>query len=47
MKAYEVIWDDGYYLKVKILSADGVKMLEAKGFYFDDFFGDGTERWSR
>ena len=44
---YEIIWDDGYYIKVKIYNEQGVKELAEKGYWFDDFFGDGTERWSR
>lgn len=47
MKGYEIIWTDGYFIKVKIFNKDGVKQLEEDGYFFDDFYGDGTERWSR
>lgn len=47
MKGYEIIWTDGYFYKVRILNADGVKELQADGYWFDDYYGDGTERWTR
>lgn len=47
MKGYEIIWTDGYWVRVRILNENGVKELEDEGYYFDDFYGDGTERWSR
>lgn len=47
MKGYEIIWTDGYFIKVKILNEDGVKQLEADGYFFDDFYGDGIERWAK
>ena len=30
MKGYEIIWTDGYYIRVRILNKDGAKQLEAK-----------------
>lgn len=47
MKNYEIIWTDGFKYRVRILNPEGVKELEAAGLWFDDFYGDGTEKWTR
>ena len=46
-KNYEVLWDDGFKVRVRILNKEGIRELEDAGFYFDDFYGDGTEKWTR
>ena len=46
-KGYEIIWTDGYFIKVKIFNKDGVKQLEEDGYFFVGFYGGGIERWSR
>ena len=46
-KNYEVLWDDGFKIRVRIINKEGIRELEDAGFYFDDFYGDGTERWER
>lgn len=49
MEGYKVIWDDGYKFRVHITNNCGVENLEAGGYYFDDFVGDGSgdEIWTR
>lgn len=46
-KGYEIIWTDGYKIRVRILNEYGTNQLESDGYWFDDFYGDGTERWTR
>lgn len=48
-KNYKIIWTDGYRFRIHVTGANGVKELEADGFWFDDFFDDGTgdELWKR
>ena len=50
MKNFEIITDyygDGWKLRVRVLNDAGLKELEELGYFFDDFFGDGTEIWKR
>lgn len=47
MKHYTIISFDGLRYRVRVDGEEGVKELEEDGFYFDDFWGDGTEIWKK
>lgn len=49
MKDYKIISTDGLRYRVHVIGENGVKELEADGFWFDDFCDDGTgdEIWKR
>lgn len=47
MKNYEILSNDGYRIRVMVFNQQGITELEKAGYWFDDFYGDGTERWTR